>query len=132
MGKKTYSFLSQSAALKFVEKLLQRRMLFSVKPAYILNVERDTYDILYIVDTDELSRKYRKKTELPDKSTFEHWMKEGKSRTEIKKMLAARYGVSPKTIQRKMADYGLTRNYKSNKSYKPSGNFSDFPPKISE
>ena len=56
-------------------------------------------------------RKPRRKTELPGRDSFEHWLAAGMTYTEIKSKLAKQYGVTEKTIQRRMAEYGLTRKY---------------------
>lgn len=56
-------------------------------------------------------RKPRKKTELPGRDAFEYWLTSGMTYTEIKSKLAVQYGVTEKTIQRRMAEYGLTRKY---------------------
>lgn len=49
---------------------------------------------------------------LPTKKDFETWISVGFTRTEIKNMVAKELGCSTKTVQRMLARYGLTRNYK--------------------
>ena len=62
------------------------------------------------------ARKPKAKVELPSKKDFEYWLESGKyTQTQLKRIIADQYKVSEKTIQRKLAEYGLTRNYKNNK-----------------
>lgn len=52
------------------------------------------------------------KVEFPPKHYFEAWLKSGKyTVTELKTIIAKQYNVSTKTVQRKLAEYGLTRKY---------------------
>ena len=52
------------------------------------------------------------KVELPTKEQFESWLSSGEySVTELKNIIAKQYNISAKTVQRKLAEYGLTRKY---------------------
>ena len=61
-------------------------------------------------------RKQKPKTELPSREQFENWLTSGQyTRTELEQIIAKQYKVSAITVHRKIVEYGLARNYKTNK-----------------
>lgn len=58
------------------------------------------------------TRKKKDKLEFPPREYFEQWLSSGQyTVTQIKSAIAQQYNVSEKTVQRKLAEYGLTRKY---------------------
>lgn len=65
------------------------------------------------VRKDRKRQEKKQKLELPSKEQFEEWLASGKyKRNELQDIIATQYGISRRTVQRLLADYGLTRKYK--------------------
>lgn len=64
-------------------------------------------------------RERKPKAELPSKEQFEYWLSTGQyTVTELKDIIARQFHVSTKTVQRKLADYGLTNEKYTTKANK--------------
>lgn len=87
---------------------------------YVQTLETDIEDIIDKIKKLGLTpavkvkktRPKKDRVDFPPKEHFEQWLASGQyTVTQLKDIIARQYKVSAKTVQRKLAEYGLTRKY---------------------